>query len=135
MILRLATGSVEFEGLSECVVCALCKKERISARALRHVVERACQGLIDADLGGGVIKQRIARVGAGRSSGYRAIILFVKDERAFLVYGFSKSAVSNISPAEEKQFRTLARHVLALTDWQLSKLLESGQFEEVANNG
>ena len=41
------------------------RKGKISAAALWEAVERAERGLIDADLGGGVIKQRISRPGAG----------------------------------------------------------------------
>ncbi|WP_338926885.1 type II toxin-antitoxin system RelE/ParE family toxin [Mycetohabitans endofungorum] len=35
--------------------------------ALLEAVERAEKGQIDADLGGGVIKQRVARKGQGKS--------------------------------------------------------------------
>jgi hypothetical protein len=38
-------------------------KQKIPAAMLREAVQRAEQGLIDADLGGGVIKQRVARSG------------------------------------------------------------------------
>ena len=41
------------------------RKERISDAALRNAVARAERGQIDADLGGDVIKQRIARPGEG----------------------------------------------------------------------
>jgi hypothetical protein len=51
-------------------------KERITDAALREAAARAEKSQIDADLGGGVIKQRIARPGQGRSKGYRAIIFF-----------------------------------------------------------
>ena len=44
---------------------------------LCDAVERADNGQIDADLGGGVIKQRMARIGSGKSKGYRSIILRV----------------------------------------------------------
>lgn len=47
------------------------RRERIRDRALCEAVERIAEGLIDADLGGGVIKQRIARKGGGRSGGFR----------------------------------------------------------------
>jgi len=36
---------------------------------LCEAVERAESGLIDANLGGGLIKQRVARLGQGRSGG------------------------------------------------------------------
>lgn len=61
------------------------RKQRIADSALRDAVRRAEQGQIDADLGGGVIKQRIARAGQGKSGGYRTIILYRQEQRAFFV--------------------------------------------------
>ena len=110
------------------------RKENIRASALLDAIERAEKGQIDADLGGGVIKQRIARPGESKSKGYRSIILFRKDEKAFFVYGFSKSELGNIRADEEDQFKKMARHVLALTDAQLGTLVLNGQFEEVAQD-
>ena len=40
---------------------------------------------------GGVIKQRLAREGQGKSGGFRSIVLFRRGEKAFFVYGFAKS--------------------------------------------
>ena len=110
------------------------RKENISADALWDAVERAEKGRVDADLGGGVIKQRIARPGEGKSKGYRSIVLFRKGERSFFVYGFSKSELGNIGDDEEARFKVMAKHVLSLTDAQLNELLANGQFEEVAKN-
>lgn len=76
------------------------RKEGISAETLLDAIERASHGQIDADLGSGVIKQRLARPGESRSKGYRSIILFRMGERAFFVYGFSKSEQSNISKSD-----------------------------------
>jgi len=99
----------------------------------RGAVLRAERGLIDADLGGGVIKQRIGRTGQGKSGGYRTIILFRRGARSFFVYGFAKSHRANITDEEQTQFKAAARHVLALTEQQLKDLLENGDFVEVAN--
>ena len=60
------------------------RKEKISHQLLVDAVQRAEAGLIDADLGSGVIKQRVARPGEGRSKGYRTILLFRKSHRCFL---------------------------------------------------
>ena len=98
---------------------------------MRDAVARAEKGLIDADLGGGVIKQRIARPGQGGSKGYRTIILFRRGADAFFVYGFAKSQRANINDQEEKQFKDAAKHVLALTEKQLVELLRVGDFMEV----
>ena len=110
------------------------RKEKISADTLWDAVERAENGQIDADLGGGVIKQRIARPGEGKSKGYRSIIIFRKGELSFFVYGFSKSELGNIRKEDEEQFKKMAKHVLSLTDAQLSVLLANGQFEEVTKD-
>jgi len=67
------------------------RKEGIADAVLREAVARAEKGQIDADLGGEVIKQRIARPGQGKSKGYRTIILFRRGAKAFFVYGFAKS--------------------------------------------
>ena len=90
---------------------------------------------MDADLGGGVIKQRVARPGEGRSGGYRTLILYRRAHRAFFVYGFAKSQQANISDEEEAVFKKMAQHVLALTDEQLAALIQNGQFSEVDNDG
>ena len=111
------------------------RKQKIQDAALRNAVHRAEQGLIDADLGGGVIKQRVARQGHGRSGGYRTLILYRRAHRAFFVYGFAKSRQANISDEEEAVFKKMAQHVLALTDKQLAALIQNGQFSEVDNDG
>ncbi len=111
------------------------RKERISADSLRDAIERAEQGLIDADLGGGVIKQRIARPGAGKSKGYRSIVIYRKGEKAFFIYGFPKNELDNIRDDEEAQFKKSAHLMLSLSDAQIRRLLENGQLEEVFNHG
>jgi len=107
------------------------RKEGITDIGLREAVARAEKGQIDADLGGEVIKQWIARPGQGKSKGYRTIILFRRGHRAFFVYGFSKSQRANINDDEEAQFKEAAKHVLALTERQLAELLNRGDFIEV----
>ena len=111
------------------------RKQKIQDAALCNAVHRAELGLIDADLGGEVIKQRVARQGQGRSGGYRTLILYRRAHRAFFVYGFAKSQQANISDEEEAVFKKMAQHVLALTDEQLAALIQNGQFSEVDNDG
>jgi hypothetical protein len=114
------------------------RKEDIADTVLYEAIARAQKGQIDAELGGEVIKQRIARSGQGRSKGYRVIIFFRRGTsfggtRAFFVYGFSKSQRANIDDEEEKRFKGAAKHVLALTEKQLAELLKRGDFVEVKN--
>lgn len=97
---------------------------------MREAAAPAEQGQIDADLGGGVIKQRIARPAQGKSKGYRTIILFRREAKAFFVYGFAKSQRANINNDEEQQFREAAKIVLSLTEHALAVRLKRGDFVE-----
>ena len=72
------------------------RKAGLSDAALRAAVRDAERGLVDADLGGGVIKQRIARPGGGKSGGFRTIVLFRAGARAFFVHGFAKNDQASI---------------------------------------
>ena len=110
------------------------RKEKISHQLLVDAVQRAEAGLIDADLGSGVIKQRVARPGEGRSKGYRTILLFRKSHRCFFVFGFAKSGMENLSSIEQAQFKKMARHVLDLSEAQLTELVSQGHFEGVTKD-
>ena len=107
------------------------RKENISAQVLWNAVDRAEKGLVDADLGGGVIKQRIARPGESKSKGYRSIVVYRKGDKSFFVYGFPKSDLGNIRDDELEQFKKAAKTILSLSDEQIRQLIENGQFEEV----
>lgn len=111
------------------------KKQKLDDTALRDAILRAEKGLIDADLGGGVIKQRVARPGQGKSGGYRTIILYRKADRAFFVYGFAKSQQSNISNEEQAAFKQAAQYILGLSEEHLAEMIRKGQFSEVKDNG
>ncbi|MGH7006546.1 MAG: type II toxin-antitoxin system RelE/ParE family toxin [Alphaproteobacteria bacterium] len=110
------------------------RSEDIDDDALFEAVARAERGLIDADLGGGVIKQRIARRGEGRSGGFRTIILFRRGELAFFVYGFAKSDRDNIRGDELRAFRKLAGELLRLDEDALSAALANGTITEVQHH-
>jgi hypothetical protein len=102
---------------------------------LCDAIRRAEQGLIDADLGGGVIKQRIARKGQGRSGGFRSIVLFRRSERAFFVYGFAKSGRDNIRRDELKAFRKLADEMLSYDDKAVAAAMKNATIMEIECHG
>lgn len=99
------------------------RKERISDALLCVAVREAEAGHVDADYGGGVIKQRIAREGAGKSGGYRTVILYRRGDKAFFVYGFSKSEMENIKDSEEMAFKKLADMMFIKSELELNQLL------------
>jgi hypothetical protein len=106
-------------------------KVKLDDTALAGAVADIERGLISADLGGGVIKQRIARPGGGKSGGFRTIILFRTEIRAVFVYGFEKNAKDNIDAAELAAFRRLVSQLLARDDGEIETALEAGALIEV----
>ena len=84
------------------------RRERIADRDLSVAIERTASGLVDADLGGGVIKQRVARRGQGRSGGYRTLIAYRGEEFAVFLFGFAKNERNNIDPGELRDLQTIA---------------------------
>ena len=110
------------------------RRERIAHADLCEAVRRAERGLLDADLGGGVIKQRIARAHEGKSGGFRSIVLFRKGDRAFFVYGFAKSARATIRPDALLGFKRLAAEMLRYDDAALAKAVAGGALVEVSSD-
>lgn len=111
------------------------RSERIADGALRESVERAEKGLIDADLGGGVIKQRVARPGEGKSGGFRSIVLLRTKERAVFAYGFAKKSRDNIRRDELQAFKMLAEEMLGYDNDDIAKAVAAGALQEVDRNG
>jgi hypothetical protein len=110
-------------------------REGIADEELCEAVAQAERGLIDADLGGGVMKQRLAREGQGKSGGFRTILLFRRGVKAFFVYGFAKSDRDNIRRDELKAFRKLAGEMLTLDDKALAAATRNGTIMEIECHG
>ena len=107
------------------------RRERIADDVLAEAVERAELGLVDADLGGSVIKQRVARAGQGRSGGYRTIILLRSGTRAVFAYGFAKKDRDNIARDELDALRALACELLNYDEDGIATAIEAGALIEV----
>jgi len=84
------------------------RRERISDKSLCDALNSAEKGLIDADLGGGIIKQRVARPGRGKSGGYRTLVAYRVGELAVFMFGFAKSDRGNIGDDELEDLQAIA---------------------------
>ena len=107
------------------------RKAILSDSALCLAVADAERGLIGADLGGGVIKQRVARAGQGKSGGFRVLILYRRGARAFFVHGFAKSERPNITQDELAALKELASSMLGYSETECAKAVSSGALIEV----
>lgn len=114
-------------------VARFVRRERISDADLKETIERAERGLIDGDLGGGLIKQRVARPGQGRSGGFRMIVAYRTADRTFFLYGFAKSERENIEDDELQTLRDIAAAFLANDDTALDEAVSIGKLQEIEN--
>ena len=110
-------------------------RERIRDGDLCEAVERAELGLVDADLGGGVIKQRVARPGQGRSGGFRTVIAFRSGQRSIFMFGFAKSRKANLSGPELVQYRALADFFLLANEATIKKMIDEDELSEIDCDG
>jgi hypothetical protein len=106
------------------------RQNNISDASLVSAVERAVGGVIDADLGGHVIKQRVARPGQGKRGGFRMLIGFRSDLAIFL-FGFAKNERENIDDGQLKTLREIVASWFAANDKKIAQALKDGILIEV----
>lgn len=109
------------------------QKTGLTDDALCDAVSEMVQGLIDADLGGHVVKKRVALPGQGRRGGARTIVATKLDDRWFFLYGFGKNERVNIDKGELKMLQEVAKDLLGFDDRQLVTALTVGEIVEVCN--
>jgi hypothetical protein len=107
--------------------------ENIADEDLVDAVERAARGLMDADLGGGLIKQRVARKGQGRRGGYRVVIAFRSGDFAVFLFGFAKSEQDNLDDRQLSVLRRIAASWLSADAATIKTAVEQGELVEVRN--
>lgn len=110
------------------------KKAALDDATLRKAVDDAERGLIDARLGGGVIKQRVARPGEGKSGGFRTVILYKAHALALFVHGFAKNDRDNIGRDELTALKLLASQLLSYNDQAIANAVRSGTLIEVTRH-
>jgi len=106
-------------------------KEGLSEQALRNAVSEMEQGLIDAHLGGHVVKKRVGFGGRGKSGGMRTILAFQVKGKAFFLYGFAKNQRDNISDKELQGLKLLAANLLAYDRKALDRAIKAQELIEV----
>jgi hypothetical protein len=109
------------------------RKTELTDRALCLAVEEMSQGLIDADLGGGIIKKRIALGGRGKSGGARTLVATNKGNRWFFVFGFEKNERANISDEELEALQSVAKALLARIATELDEAVADGALQEICH--
>ena len=107
------------------------RKEDISDFALLEAIERLQSGVLDADLGGGLVKQRLARTGEGKSGGFRTIIAYKSGNSAFFIYGFAKNERDNIDAKDLKYLKSTAAELLGRLEREIEVLKNDNELMEI----
>ena len=96
-----------------------------------HAVQEMQRGLVDADLGAGLFKKRVARSGAGKSGGYRTLLASNRRDRWVFLFGFGKNDRENVDEKEKNDLRRVAGILLGKSDADITQLIDIGELQEV----
>ena len=109
------------------------RKTELTDKLLCAAVVEMTQGLIDAELGGGVVKKRIGLAGRGKRGGARTLVATNKGSRWFFVYGFEKNDRANIAADELEALQNLAKELLARSGFELDLAARDATLEEICH--
>ena len=110
------------------------RKTKVTDQILCTAVHEMEQGLIDADLGGGVVKKRVRLPGLGKSGGARTLVATNKNQRWFFVFGFEKNDRANVSDEELEALQAIAADLLKLSSAQLDAQVEDETLQEICHD-
>lgn len=114
--------------------CRWMRKTGLTDNSLCSAVAEMAQGLIDADLGGGIVKKRIGLAGRGKRGGARTLVATNKGNRWFFIFGFEKNERANIEDDELEALQDIATALLARTGRQLDEASEEGSLQEICHD-
>ncbi|MEI6303990.1 MAG: type II toxin-antitoxin system RelE/ParE family toxin [Betaproteobacteria bacterium] len=110
------------------------RKTELTDKALCAAVVEMAQGLIDGDLGGGVLKKRIGLAGRGKRGGARTLVATNKGDKWFFVYGFEKNVRATITDGELQALQDIGAELLARTGRQLDQAVAEGSLQEICHD-
>jgi hypothetical protein len=107
------------------------RKERIDDALLAAAVAEMRRGLIDANLGGSLLKKRIARAGGGKSGGYRTSVASNQRNRWVFMYGFAKKERDNLDDDELSDLKRIGQAYLAMSEEAILRAVGQGELQEI----
>jgi hypothetical protein len=76
--------------------------EGLTDAKLRQAALEIENGLVNARLGGFLVKKRVRAAGRGKRGGYRTIVAHRQGDRLVFLHGFDKNEKDNISSREQE---------------------------------
>ncbi len=116
------------------VFTRLARRDGLADIHICQAINEMNEGLVDADLGAGLFKKRIAVPGQGKRGGWRSFLAFQVGNKAFFLYLFPKSRRESIDAAELKALKRLSRYYLTLKPAEIKTATQCGELREVIYN-
>ena len=110
------------------------RKTELTESALCLAVTEMSNGLIDADLGGGVRKKRVVMPGRGKSGSARTLVATNRASRWFYVFGFEKNERANVTGKEVEALQQLTTDLMRLSPIQLGEHVGSDALKEICHD-
>lgn len=107
------------------------KSEKLSDHRLCIAIREIELGLLDARLGGFLVKKRISKGHKGKSGGLRTIIAYRQEHRLVFLFGFAKREMANIDPTERRALLELGNVYMTMSEKDLTRALNTGTLIEV----
>jgi hypothetical protein len=109
------------------------RRTELTEEALCQAISEMEKGLIDAELGGGVVKKRVPLPGRGKSGSTRTLLATNKGSLWFFVFGFEKNERANVSPKELEALKVLAGDLLKLSPAELDSQVAREALQEICH--
>lgn len=106
-------------------------KAGVTDIALLKAVADIERGLIDADLGSNLFKQRVALPGRGKSGSTRTLLATRFAGTLYFLFGFEKKDRDNITQRELGIYQSLASTLVAFDNDQIETALKANELIEV----
>ncbi|MBK7000433.1 MAG: type II toxin-antitoxin system RelE/ParE family toxin [Rhodoferax sp.] len=107
------------------------RKTGITDTVLLKAVADIERGLVDADLGNNLFKQRVALPGQGKSGSTRTLLATRFAGELYFLFGFEKTNRDNITQRELGIYQSLASTLVALGNEQIEAALKANELMEV----
>jgi hypothetical protein len=111
------------------------KSEQITDADLCNAAREIEAGVVEARLGGYLLKKRIARANSGKSGGFRTIVAHRQGDKLFFIFGFAKSERDNIGDDERKALHKLGDQYMTQPEKKLADLIKAKKIIEVKCHG
>ncbi len=110
-------------------------KKIVSDKSLCKAAREIEQGIVEADLGGGVCKKRVATAGQGKSGSVRTLVAKKHEQAIFFLVGREKSEPgTDFSNKVIESAKLLAKGLECVSTDKMTELLETGTIEEICHD-